>query len=90
MIPARFRAPICENGGGSVRVEELNGNKVLSLTNDTDGVYTKVSKTFDEISGLSVTAGLAFMQKETTVSGNVILELSGSDGTVVSIETFKR
>lgn len=79
---------ICENGGGFVRVAELNGNKVLSLTNDTDGVYTKISKTFDEISGLSVTAGLAFMQKETTVSGNVILELSGSEGTVISIETL--
>lgn len=79
---------LCENGSGSVCVEELGGNKVLSLSNDTDGVYTKVSKSFEEISGLSVTAGLAFMQKETTVSGNVILELSGSDGIVIRIETM--
>lgn len=80
---------LCENGSGSVCVEDLGGNKVLSITNDTDGVYAKVSKSVEEISDLSITAGLAFMQKEVAVSGNVILELGGSDGTVIRIETHE-
>lgn len=80
---------VCENGSGSICVEELSGNKVLSITNETDGVYAKVSKSFEEISGLSVTAGLAFMQKEVAVNGAVLLELSGSDGAVVRIETYE-
>ena len=78
----------CFDGGGSVLVEKLQNNNVLSLTNDSDGAYTKVSKKFDEISGLSVTASVAFMQKEIAVNGNVLMELSCADGCVVSIETL--
>lgn len=83
--PAGF---ICDEGGGEIVVEELQGNRVLSVSNRSDGVYTKVSKKMNEIDGLQIIAGLAFMQKEVVVNGSVIMELSGSSGKAVSIETL--
>ena len=74
--------------GGSVRVRNMDGNKVAELSNSHEGVYTSLEYAFSEIKDTFATVQLDYMQNDVKADNNVILAVNGSEGEAVVIQTF--